>query len=178
MNTISGYILTSILGWRIKGKFPNLPKSIIIFAPHTSWYDGLIGKLYLNEVGITHKFLSKKELFHFPMNIVMKWYGSIPVTKSKEDIFNLTEMLSKSNSLHIVVSPEGTRKKASEWKKGFYFIAKRAEIPIVVGFIDYSKKEIGIITRINHSESVTDIMTFLSNTYTPSMAKFPEKFIL
>ena len=60
MTTISGYILTIVLGWKIKGEFPDVRKSIIIFAPHTSYYDALFGKLYLNELGIKHLFLSKK----------------------------------------------------------------------------------------------------------------------
>jgi len=176
MNTFSGYILTSILGWNIKGNFPNLNKSIVIFAPHTSWYDGLIGKLYLTEMGIRHRFLSKRELFFFPMNLIMKWYGSIPVNRGKDDIFKVSEILSKHVNMHLVLSPEGTRENVTDWKKGFYYIAKRADIPIVVGYIDYSKKEIGVIKTIDHMDSLVDIMKSLSNIYNSSMARYPEKF--
>ena len=80
---ISGFILKNLLGWKIIGEFPNIKKSIVIFAPHTSYYDALYGKLFLNEIGINHNFLSKKELFFFPMNIVMRLFGSIPVDSLK-----------------------------------------------------------------------------------------------
>jgi len=64
MRTLSGYILTNILGWKIKGEFPVLKKSVVIFAPHTSYWDGFYGKLYLMQLGINYKFLSKKEFFY------------------------------------------------------------------------------------------------------------------
>ena len=72
MRTVSGYILTNVLGWKIKGEFPDVKKSITIFAPHTAHIDALYGKLGIAQMGVKYLFLSKKELFFFPMNIVMK----------------------------------------------------------------------------------------------------------
>lgn len=122
MTTISGYILTIALGWKIMGEFPDFKKSIIIFAPHTSYYDALYGKLYLNEIGIKHTFLSKKELFFFPMNIAMKLFGSIPVqgVNNRNTFYQVIEMFDSSDELHIVISPEGTRAKITHWNKGFF----------------------------------------------------------
>jgi len=65
MKTISGYFLTSVLGWKIRGEFPAFKKCIVIFAPHTSYFDAFYGKLFLNEIGSKHTILSKKELFPF-----------------------------------------------------------------------------------------------------------------
>jgi len=113
MKTISGFVLLNILGWKINGEFPDVKKSIIVYAPHTSYMDAFYGKLFLNELRIPHTILSKKELFFFPMNIAMKWFGSIPVrgVKNSNAIYSVAQMLEQSDEMHIIISPEGTRKK-------------------------------------------------------------------
>jgi 1-acyl-sn-glycerol-3-phosphate acyltransferase len=140
---ISGYILKYLLGWKIKGEFPDVKKSIVIFAPHTSYMDAMYGKLVVIEFGIKYKFLSKKELFFFPMNIAMKLYGSIPVRnfKNNNSIYQVVKLLKNSDSLHIILSPEGTRKKVINWNKGFYYMALRANVPIIICYLDYQKKD-------------------------------------
>ena len=112
MKTISGHILTTVLGWKITGEFPQIKKSVVIFAPHTSYYDALYGKLFLNEIAVKYIILSKKELFFFPMNIVMKWYGSVAVrgVKGENAINKIAKILQESQSAHIILSPEGSRK--------------------------------------------------------------------
>lgn len=180
MKTISQYILTGVLGWKIRDEFPDVKKSIVIFAPHTSYYDALYGKLLLKEIGIKHIFLSKKELFFFPMNIVMKWYGSIPVggVNNKNVIYQVTQMFEKAKELHIIVSPEGTRKKVVQWNKGFYYMALKANVPIIVGYIDYKKKEIGIKGVIDNLENINAVMHQINSMYKDVTAKYPENFSL
>ncbi len=128
MKTLSGVILTKTLGWRIIGEFPNVKKSIIIFAPHTSYCNAMLGKLFPNEIGIQHIILSKKVFFFFPMNIVMIWYGSIPVRGAKvgNAIYQVVKMLEEAQSLHVILSPEGTLAKVIKWNKGFYYMAWKA----------------------------------------------------
>jgi len=172
------YLLTTVLGWKIKGDFPNLNKSVIIFAPHTSFWDAIVGKLYLMNTGVKHKFLSKKELFKFPLNIVMSFYGSIPVSSDRNFILQISEIYNSNEEVHIVLSPEGTRRKVTNWKKGFYHIAKRANVPIVVGYIDYKKKEIGIKGVINNNIDMKDTMNGIGMMYKNVSAKFPVDFIL
>jgi len=76
------------------------------------------------------------------MNIAMKWFGSIPVrgVKNSNAIYSVAQMLEQSDEMHIIISPEGTRKKVIKWNKGFYYIAEKAKVPIVVVSIDYQKK--------------------------------------
>jgi 1-acyl-sn-glycerol-3-phosphate acyltransferase len=180
MTTISGYILTIALGWKIMGEFPDVKKSIVIFAPHTSYYDALYGKLYLNEIGIKHTFLSKKELFFFPMNIAMKLYGSIPVqgVNNRNTFYQVIEMFDSSDELHIVISPEGTRAKVTHWNKGFFYMASKANVPIIVGYIDYKKKEIGIKGVLENLDNVKTVMQPISLMYKSVSAKYPDKFSL
>jgi len=175
---ICKYILTSVLGWKIKGDFPNLNKSVIIFAPHTSYWDAFFGKLYLMNIGVKHRFLSKKELFKFPFHLLMFAYGSIPVSSDRNFILQISEIYNSNKEIHIVLSPEGTRRKATNWKKGFYHIAKRANVPIIVGYIDYTKKEIGIKGVIDNINDINDTMNKIGKMYKNVGAKYPADFIL
>ncbi len=172
------YILTKVLGWKINGEFPDIKKSVVIFAPHTSYWDAFFGKLYLKNIGVKHKFLSKKELFKFPFHLLMFAYGSIPVSSGRNFIHQISEIYNSNKEFHIVLSPEGTRKKVTKWKKGFYYIAKKANVPIVVGYIDYKKKEIGIKGVIKNISDMNNTMNVISKMYKNVNAKYPENFIL
>lgn len=180
MTTISRYILVNLLWWKIKGEFPNIKKSIVIFAPHTSYYDAFYGKLYLNEIGINHIILSKKELFFFPMNILMKWYGSVAVrgVKGENAICKISKIIQESQSVHTIISPEGTRKKVIKWNKGFYYMAYKAKVPIVVVSLEYKKKEIGIKGVIDNLENIDIVMNQINSMYKDVSAKYPDKFSL
>lgn len=107
MKAVSKYILTIILGWKIKGELPSIKKSVAIFAPHTSYWDGLYGILYLKQLGVNYRFLSKKEFFKFPLKYFFRIMGSMPVYKNIEFIDQIAELINNSIELHIVISPEG-----------------------------------------------------------------------
>jgi 1-acyl-sn-glycerol-3-phosphate acyltransferase len=178
MKTISRYILVNLLGWRIAGKLPDIKKSVIIFAPHTSYWDGLYGKLYLMQLDVNYRFLSKKEFFKVPLKYFFKIYGSIPVSKTKGDIDYVVELINIRHELHIVLSPEGQLAKTIRWKKGYYYMAVRANVPIVVGFIDYKRKEIGIKGVIDNINSIESVRREVAELYSDVSAKYPEKFSL
>ncbi|MCD6346120.1 MAG: 1-acyl-sn-glycerol-3-phosphate acyltransferase, partial [Bacteroidales bacterium] len=138
MKTFSGKILGT-LGWKIVGEFPDLKKSIIIFAPHTAHIDAIYGKLGFIELGIKYLFLSKKELFFFPMNIVMRKFGSMAVrgVEGKNAIYQVVDILNNTDELHVVISPEGWIKRVTKWNKGFFYMAQKTKVPIVVAYLDY-----------------------------------------
>lgn len=180
MKNISKFILIRLLCWKTKGEFPNIKKTVIIFAPHTSYWDALYGKLYLMQLGINYKFLSKKELFFFPMNIVMKFYGSIPIrgVKGKNAIHQVVKMLNNTHSLHLILSPEGAFSKVTNWNKGFYYMAKKANVPIVVCYLDYQNKEIGIKGVIDNLDNINSVMRQINTMYKDVSAKYPDNFSL
>ena len=178
MKTISKYILTGVLGWKLKGEFPDIKKSVIIFAPHTSYWDGLYGKLFLMQLGINYKFLSKKEFFKFPLKYFFRIFGSIPVYNNKEYIDHIAELFNSSKELHIVLSPEGHLAKITRWKKGYYYMAEKANVPIVVGYLDYKKKEIGIKGVIDNLINIKEVKRVIAELYSDVTAKYPEKFSL
>ena len=135
-------LLLKILGWKITGERPEINKYVMIAAPHSSNWDffcGLLMNLYFkNEV----YWMGKKQIFRMPFGGIMKWFGGIPVDRSKTNnlVQSVVEEFSKAESLIVVVPPEGSRSKVHEWKTGFYYIASGAQVPILLGFLDYRKK--------------------------------------
>jgi len=142
MRKISRLIL-KLIGWKITGQ-TNLPdKCVICVAPHTSNWDLPLGLTVYNALGRKASFLIKKEWFFFPMNLFFKAMGGIPVDRSKKTSLTeqMSELYAKRKSFQLAITPEATRKLNTEWKKGFYFIAQAAKVPIVVAALDYGKKE-------------------------------------
>ena len=135
-----------VFNWKIGPEGDNLPKCVICVAPHTSNLDFTLGQLFYNAVGKKAKFLMKKEWFVFPLGFIFKGMGGIPINrdKSSSTTEQLAEEFSRRDVFHLAITPEGTRKKANEWKKGFYYIALKARVPIQIAYIDYGKREVGI----------------------------------
>ena len=177
MVKLSGKIL-EILGWKITSDFPDLDKSVVIFAPHTSYWDAFYGKLLFSNLGINYKFLSKKELFIFPLSYVLNLFGSIPVSKNKEYINEIVDLFNEYDKLHIIISPEGQLAKTNHWKKGFYYMANSANVPIVIGYIDYYNKELGLKGIIYDTKNMNDNLKEISNMYKGVIAKYPNDFSL
>lgn len=179
MKTFLGKTM-GLLGWKIVGEFPNIKKSITIFAPHTAHIDAIYGKMGFTELGVKYKFLSKKELFFFPMNLVMKKFGSIPVrgVKDKNAIYQVVDILNSTDELHIVISPEGWIKRMPKWNKGFYYMASKAQVPIVVGYLDYAKKEMGVKGVIYDTADFKTVMRKVNEFYADVTGKNPDQFVL
>ncbi len=178
MRTISKFVLTGVLGWKTKGEFPDIKKSVVIFAPHTSYWDGFYGKLYLMQLGIKYKFLVKKDFFRFPLKYFFRIFGSIPVYQNKEYVDYVAGLFNNSKELHIVLSPEGQLAKITRWKKGYYYMAQKANVPIIVAYLDYKKKEIGIKGVIDNLENLNTVMYQINTMYKDVTAKYTENFSL
>ncbi len=180
MKTLSGKIL-KFFKWEIIGEFPDIDKSVVIIAPHTSNWDIILGKLFMNEMGAKNTVLVKKELFFFPINIIMKLLETLPVdrySKKSSIIYQSVDYIKKSKKFNLVVSAEGTRQKIDKWKKGFFYIAQKAKVPIVIGYFDYKNKKLGIKTTIYDIDNVKNTMTEINKIYKNANAKYPENFTL
>ena len=110
------------------------------------------------------------------MNYFFKAFGSIPVYKNKEYIIQIAQLFDNKKELHIVLSPEGKLAKTTHWKKGFYYMAEKANVPIVVGYIDYKKKELGVKEVITDIGNMNEIINKISVMYKNVNAKYPENF--
>ncbi len=134
-----------ILGWKISGDVPrNINKYIIIVAPHTSNWDFPIGVAVRSIMRFKSNFLGKKELFDSPLGWLFKKLGGFPVDRSKSSnmVDDVVEIIKREKHFVVAITPEGTRKNVKRWKTGFYFIASKAEIPIVMAGLDYKRKTV------------------------------------
>lgn len=135
-----------ITGWKISGRFPyEIKKAVIIVAPHTSWRDVVIGLMARSVLHLkTARFLGKKELFDGPFGFFFRWMGGIPVDRfSKQNtVDQVVQLFNEREELLLGLSPEGTRKKVDRLRTGFYHIAKKANVPIIMAGFDFKKKEI------------------------------------
>lgn len=180
MMAISGRIL-KIFGWKITGEFPDLKKSVVVFAPHTSAWDFILGILYMNEKGVKNYSLVKKEVFFFPINIIMNALGAIPVDRKNKNSNVASQVVlafNKNNEFNLIVSAEGSRRKVSNWKRGFYHIAQAANVPIVIGYIDYEMKEVGIEGIVSDTSNLENTMKEINMFYKNVKGKYPENFVL
>lgn len=133
-------------GWKIVGEFPyHYKKMVIIVAPHTSWKDILIGLATRNELKINHvKFLGKKELFDGPFGWLFRWLGGTAVDRSGKHglVEQVVELFAANDTFILAIAPEGTRKRVDKLRSGFYYMAKKAEVPILPLGLDYGNKQI------------------------------------
>lgn len=173
-------ILFSWWGWSYHVTEPTPEKCIICIAPHTSNWDFLIGKLYYTAMGRTSNFLMKKEWFKGPLGNLFRKMGGIPVERSKHTSLTdqLAEQAKMSNHFSLAVTPEGTRSKVETWKRGFYYIALKANLPILLYALDYSQKKIVCTRTIHPSGNVDEDMRSIMQYYAQFQGKHPEKFTI
>lgn len=144
---IAKFIFYSILGWKISGNFnPDIKKAVIIVAPHTSWIDFFIGLFVRKIIRLKIHFVGKKELFKPPFGWVFRWLGGSPLDRSggKNKVEAIASLFSQKDTFRLAMAPEGTRKKVKEWRTGFYYIALKADVPIVPVSFDFKTKTVTI----------------------------------
>lgn len=174
-------IILKLSGWKVIGGVPpEILKCVVAVAPHTSMWDFVLGRLAFWELGLKARFLIKKEVFFWPLGPIVKWLGGIPVDRQKKG--NLVEqvagMFDNYDSLYIVVTPEGTRKLVSTWKKGYYYISIKAKVPIALGLLDYEKKQGGVVKMVYPTGDIEADTKLVEEVYRGAGAKHPEKYNL
>ena len=134
--------LLRLAGWKLGPVVEDVPKCVICVAPHTSNWDFIVGKLFYTSIGRNASFLIKKEWFFFPFNLLFDWLGGVPVDRSKRTSVTdqMVGQFNRRKEFQLAVTPEGTRKRVNDWKKGFYYIAQKANVPILMAYFDYKKK--------------------------------------
>ena len=177
MKGISRFILFTLLGWKMDKNFPvNLKKYVVIAAPHTSWIDFPIAILARMSSGIMINFIGKSSLFKGPFGFFFRGLGGTPVDRSKSN--NLVEAIvhifNAKEEFRLGLSPEGTRKKVSKWKTGFYYIAKGANVPIVMATLDFENKKIKISDPYYTTDDKEKDFKFFHSFYKNVKGKNPE----
>ena len=166
------------MGWQVEMTVSYRDRCIICVAPHTSNWDFIIAELYYHSIGRTAGFLMKKEWFFWPMGVLFRSMGGIPVERSRH--VSLTDRVAeaaiKAERFELAVTPEGTRSLAAKWKRGFYFIALKAGLPIQLYAIDYKNKRVVCTKELVPSGDVEADMRLIMDYYRPYEGKYPGKF--
>ena len=174
-------IILKTFGWKIVAGMPDgVRKGVLIVAPHTSNWDFVIGRLFFIVLGINSKYLIKKESFVGPIGYILKKLGGIPIDrKNSNNVVNEVAHLFRENKeLVVIITPEGTRKLIKNWKKGYYYIAEVAKVPVIVAFIDYAKKEGGIASVFIPTGDYEKDFQPIRELFLTKQAKYPEMFSL
>ena len=173
LQAISKWLLYKFMGWKKDVRFTLPDKAIICLAPHTSNYDFIIGQLYVRAEQQKSNFLMKKEWFFWPL-------GPIPVWRDKHTSMTdrLADYAMKADKFQLCITPEGTRSLNPEWKKGFYYIALKAKLPIYLYALDYEKKLIECSKIITPSGDVEQDMKEIKLYFKDFKGKHPELFTI
>ena len=169
-----------VIGWKIDERAPEgIKKCVIVVGPHTSNWDFVLGKMAFITYGVKGKFLIKKELFFPPLGWFLKAIGGVPVDRKQRN--NMTETAAKffneNETMYLVFSPEGTRSYNPNWKKGFYYIAQKANVPIYICYMDYERKIGGFHSIIYPTGNVDEDIKYIKGILRAYKGRFPENGI-
>lgn len=172
-----GTAVLHAMGWRITGTFPDVPKAVVIGAPHTSNQDGVIAVAAVLALRLRIVLMGKHSLFRGPFGPVLRWFGLIPVdrTSAAGVVEQSVARFREREQLFLGMAPEGTRHGAEEWKTGFYRIAVNAGVPIMVAVLDYGKREVRLPLTFMPCGDVDADMQRILECYRGVMPKRPER---
>ena len=164
-------------GWEIVGEIPAAKRAVIIAAPHTSNWDGIWALVYRVAVQLDIHFFAKESLFWFPLNIVLRALGGIPLDRKRAGsaVDQAIEMFRTHDSFYFGLAPEGTRSRVDHWKSGFYRIADGAEVPVILGFLDYGNRRIGLGPTFSLSGDWHKDLDYCREFYENIEGRWPEK---
>ncbi|MDJ0938807.1 MAG: 1-acyl-sn-glycerol-3-phosphate acyltransferase [Woeseiaceae bacterium] len=164
-------------GWTPIGELPTVPKAVVIAYPHTSNWDGIWALIYKVYIGLDVRFFGKDTLFWFPLNIILRALGCIPLDRNAPGaaVQQAVDELTESESFFFGLAPEGTRSLKEHWKTGFYRIATQANVPIVIGIMDYGRKQIGLGPTLQLSGDPDTDLASIRAAYDGVEARWPEK---
>lgn len=167
-----------LTGWRFEGNLPNLPQMVVIVAPHTSNWDFFVGVMAMFALGFRGTFLGKHTIFWWPLGIVMRWLGGIPVDRSTPHnvVEQVTAHFAARPSMVLALSPEGTRKKLPAWRTGFYHVAVRAGVKIVPVAFDFPYRTIRIFPAFAPTGEQGDDLSVLRENFRAEMAYHPDQY--
>ena len=180
MRWLAKFIYFKLLGWKIVGNTNfsknSVKKSVIIAVPHTSWHDFYIGVLLRKIVGVKTNFVGKKELFKWPFVLYFKAIGgrALDRTPGQNKVEAIAKLFETDDEFRLTLAPEGTRKKVDEWKTGFYYIARAANVPIIMFTLDFKNKQNTISEPFYPTDNVEEDFKFMRSFFKDVEGKIPE----
>ena len=179
MKRFSRFIFFRVLGWKLVGNFPShVKKYVVIAAPHTSWQDFPIAILARNVSGERINFIGKDSLFKKPFGFIFRALGGTPVDRSQSNnlVEAIVQIFNSKEEFRLGLSPEGTRKKVEKWKTGFYYIAKGAQVPIVMATLDFENKQVKVSKPYDTTDDQEKDFDHFHVFFKGVKGKHPEQF--
>ena len=160
----------------MQGTFPEVDKCVVIVIPHTHWLDFFLGLVVRKVVNKEINYIGKKSLFKPPFGWFFRWTGGAPVDRSKNSntVDSVAQIFKEREVFRFALAPEGTRKKVDTLKTGFYHIAKKAEVPIVMVAFDFGKKEVKISKPFHPTDDMDQDFEKIYDFYKGVKGKIPE----
>jgi 1-acyl-sn-glycerol-3-phosphate acyltransferase len=174
-----------LFGWKVNMNLPeHADRCVMIAAPHTSNWDFLFSLAAFRILKIPFRFTVKDEMFKFPFGFFTRKLGGIAINrrpkKLGEERLSMVEamanLFNEHDRLVVLVTPEGTRSLRTEWKTGFYYVAKKANVPISLGYLNYTDKVAGVGKTVWPSDDIEKDMRIIMDFYKDKQPKYPDKF--
>ena len=165
-----GRAILRAFGWRMVGGFPDIPKAVVIAAPHSSNWDGLLGFGAKFGMGVKLSILGKDALIRIPLlGRILRWQGVIPVDRSAPHgvVGQAAQAIRDADRMWYAIAPEGTRRWVERWKPGFWHIARNAGVPVIPAYFDYANKVIGIGPPFELSDDMHADIARIQRWYQP-----------
>jgi 1-acyl-sn-glycerol-3-phosphate acyltransferase len=173
-------LIMGLTGWRVAWKLPDLPKFVLIGAPHTSNWDFVLFLGVIFKLGANVRYMGKAELFRGPLGFFFRYCGGIPVDRSRANglVEQMVQASQAAERFILTIAPEGTRRRVGEWKRGFYHIAREAGIPIVLAVVDGKQKTVRVGQVFHPTGAVEADMAAIQSFYAGMLGvKRQDKYI-
>lgn len=170
--------LMRLAGWQVEGSVPDVPKYVAIGAYHTSNWDFVVMLGAALHFRLRAFWVGKHTLFRWPFGRLFRWLGGIPVQRgaSYNVVDQVVDFIHAHSAVLVVVAPEGTRSAGDHWKTGFYWIAREAGVPILMGYINYERRVIGLGPLLYPSDDIEADFARLHEFYTThARGRFPAR---
>ena len=169
-----------LAGWRIEGTLPaDARKCVLIAAPHTSNWDLPYTLMTAFVLRLNVYWMGKASIFRPPFGPVMRWLGGIAVQRDQSNNLvaaSAAALMAAQGTVQLIVPPEGTRSKTTQWRTGFYYIALAAEVPIQLAFMDYTHKRAGLGPVFLPTGDIERDMRVIKAFYAPFRGKNAQQF--
>ena len=173
-----GRAVLGALGWRIEGAVPDVPRCVIIVAPHTSNWDFVVGFAAMIAIGFRVTWLGKHQIFRGPLGAIWRHFGGVPVDRAAPAgiVDQAAAELMPPRATFLAMSPEGTRRKVERWKSGFWRIARAAGAPILPVAFDYRSRSVVLGGLFTPTADYAADVAALQQGFRPEMARNPSRY--
>ena len=168
--------LIRTLGWTLEVDLPDLRKYVVIAAPHTSNWDFPLGILVARAINLNIHWMGKHTIFRWPFGMFFRAIGGTPVQRDRgqNHIQQMADLFDRSGQMVLALAPEGTRSKTDHWKTGFHYIARAAKVPIVMCYLDFRLKQVGVGGMFYPGNDIEMDFKWIREFYAHKRGKNPE----